>query len=157
MDDGTWVWFIESDPTWLYNGLPDPSQELSNGTSVKTVGVVASRVKGTASGWFHRAAKTILSWQWEDYRLDPLRSKGLIEPTMTGPLSFSFGYAGPELFLNFLLSALFLRKEHCSCLQLEEKARSPSNPEIQQHLLLGSWGGNLIFACQQLETGDVVA
>ncbi|KAE8715092.1 Proteasome subunit alpha type-5 [Hibiscus syriacus] len=102
-NDGTWVWFIESDPTWLYNGLPDPSQELSNGTSVKTVGVVASRVKGTASGWFHRAAKTILSWQWEDYRLDPLRSKGLFEPTMTGPSSFSFGYAGPELFLNFLL------------------------------------------------------
>jgi len=53
----------------LYAGLPTPSRELTNGGLSEGLGFFGPKLKGTARGWFHRAARTFGSWQWRDNRL----------------------------------------------------------------------------------------
>ncbi|KAK4386805.1 hypothetical protein Sango_2551100 [Sesamum angolense] len=48
----------------------------------ESLGFMALRVEGTASGWFHRAAITSRSLQWKDNEPVPL---GFIKASWIGP------------------------------------------------------------------------
>ena len=82
---------------WLLIGLPVPSQGLSYVTWAKALGLLVSRVEGTAWGWFHRAATTSRPWQWKDYG-------SMLTCAQQDPLSSSQVNHHPFLFWGFLLS-----------------------------------------------------
>ena len=100
---------------WLLIGLPVPSQGLSYVTWAKALGLLVSRVEGTAWGWFHRAATTSRPWQWKDYgsmltcaQQDPLSSSQVNHhPFCSGFFAVYHSLISYDLVLGFAVNIQF--------------------------------------------------
>ena len=100
---------------WLLIGLPVPSQGLSYVTWAKALGLLVSRVEGTAWGWFHRAATTSRPWQWKDYgsmltcaQQDPLSSSQVNHhPFCSGFFAVYYSLISYDLVLGFAVNIQF--------------------------------------------------